>query len=177
MPAALFMTLVRTLVRATVQDIDSPSQVLARVNDLLTPDAEQGMFVTLIYSVLSLETGELIYANAGHNPPLLFRNDGSRLERLEKGGMALGVLEGNRIKENKVQFNSGDCLIFYTDGVTEAFSPQGEMYGEAHLRQAILDAGTSSAEIVLKSIDNSVCRFTADCSLADDLTLMVLTRK
>jgi serine phosphatase RsbU (regulator of sigma subunit) len=182
MPAALFMTLVRTLVRATVQEVESPSEVLARVNDVLVPDAQQGMYVTLVYAVLEWESGKLTYANAGHNPPILGREKSLETVRLEKGGMALGVLEGSRVAEHEVTLRVGEALIFYTDGITEAFSPDGEMYGEDCLRRTIQEAmadpggNSNSAQQLSDSIETSVNAFLGGLPLADDLTLMVVRR-
>jgi sigma-B regulation protein RsbU (phosphoserine phosphatase) len=206
MPAALFMTLIRTLVRATVREIDSPAAVLERVNDVLLPDARQGMFVTIVYVVLDLQTGHLTYANAGHNPPLLVRNarveseaDGGReqngnhpqdgIQRLPRSGMALGVVEGNPVKERTLQLQPGDYMVFYTDGLTEAFSADGEMYQEKRLQEIIrlfeeqaskdtADAGdqTPDAEEMLEAIEASLSEFVGSEPLADDLTLMVLKR-
>ncbi len=177
MPAALFMTLTRTLMRAAVLEETSPAAALARVNDLLVPDAQHGMFVTAVYAVLSLETGELAYANAGHNLPLLLRSRTRELERLCKGGMALGVLEGVRLEERVISLEPGDCLIFYTDGITEAFSPEGEIYGEERLRATIQAADDGSAQAMLDAIDGSVIAFAGDTPPSDDRTLMVLRRK
>jgi len=187
MPAALFMTLIRTLVRATVQGIDSPAGVLERVNDVLVPDARDGMFVTIVYAVLDLFTGQMVYANAGHNPPYLVRGPTPEIERLVKGGMALGIEEGNRVEERAVMLNPGDSLIFYTDGVTEAFSPAGEMFGEEGLKKTVqagfgrADADISgtesnSAQEILDAIDKAVNDFIQDQSLPDDLTLVTLKR-
>jgi len=187
MPAALFMVLARTLVRATVQSVVSPAEVLARVNDALVPDAQQGMFITLVYAILDRKTGEVRYANAGHNPPLLLRNRSLSLEHLEKSGMALGVLDGSQIDERVVQIEPGDYLVFYTDGVTEAFSPEGDMYGEERLEATIrgeadwvtdLNSETTfgTAGEMLEAIDDSVCVFVGDSLPYDDLTLMVLRR-
>jgi sigma-B regulation protein RsbU (phosphoserine phosphatase) len=135
------------------------------------------MFVTAVYAILSLETGELVYANAGHNLPLLLRSRTGELERLGKGGMALGVLEGTRLEERSVSLGPGDDLIFYTDGVTEAFSPQDDIYGEERLRATIQAAAGSSAQALLDGIDDSVSAFVGDTPPSDDLTLMVLRRK
>lgn len=176
MPAALFMALTRTLVRAAALEKTAAAAVMARVNDLLAPDARDGMFVTAIYAILSLETGELVYANAGHNLPLLLRSGTGELEQLRKGGMALGVLEGIQLKEHVVSLAPGDCLVFYTDGITEAFSPEGEIYGEDRLRAAIRSADCDSAQAVLDSIDESVSAFAGDTALSDDRTLVVLRR-
>jgi phosphoserine phosphatase RsbU/P len=183
MPAALFMTLIRTLVRATVQGIDSPSGVLERVNDVLVPDARDSLFVTIFYAVLDLGTGQLNYANAGQNPPYLVRGPASEIERLVKGGMALGIMEGNRVEERTVTINPGDALILYTDGVTEAFSPAGDMYGEEGLKKTVqieyaraVATGGSSAQEILDAIDDAVKAFIQDLPLPDDLTLVTLKR-
>ena len=176
MPAALFMALTRALVRAAALEETSPAAALARANDLLVPDAQHGMFVTAVYAVLSLETGELAYANAGHNPPLLLRSRTRELKRFGTGGIALGVLEGIRLEERTVSLEPGDHLIFYTDGVTEAFSPQDEIYSEERLRATIQAADGGSAQAMLDTIDDSVIAFVGDTPPSDDLTLMVLRR-
>jgi sigma-B regulation protein RsbU (phosphoserine phosphatase) len=176
MPAALFMALTRTLMRAAALEEVSPAAALARVNDLLVPDAHQGMFVTAVYAVLSLDTGRLTYANAGHNLPLLLRSGTGELEWLSKGGMALGVLEGVRLEEHAISLEPGDSLVFYTDGVTEAFSPGGDIYGEERLRATLWAAKSGSAQAVLDAIDASVVAFAGDAPPSDDRTLMVLRR-
>jgi len=187
MPAALFMALTRTLVRAAARPPSSsplgggigemsPAAALARVNDLLVPDAHQGMFVTAVYTVLSSDAGALTYANAGHNLPLLVRPGAGEPETLAKGGMALGVLEGVRYEEHVVSLGPGDSLILYTDGVTEAFSPEGSMYGQERLRAAIRAAEGRSAQAMLDAIDGSVRAFVGDAAPSDDRTLVVLRR-
>jgi serine phosphatase RsbU (regulator of sigma subunit) len=176
MPAALFMALTRTLVRAAAQEEDSPSAALVRTNDLLVPDAEQGMFVTALYAVLSQETGKLTYANAGHNQPLLFRSSSGELEILAKGGMALGVLEGSRAEEHSVTLEPGDFLVFYTDGVTEAMNYDNQVYGEPRLEQTILSTRSETAQSILDTIEESVAAFAGSTPPSDDLTLMVLRR-
>jgi serine phosphatase RsbU (regulator of sigma subunit) len=186
LPAAMYMTLARTLVRASVSQVISPGKVLDRVNDYLVLDAPQGMFVTLVYVVLSLETGELVVANAGHNPPLVLRSSTEKIDRLKRGGMALGVMEGERIREQRISLKPGELLILYTDGVTESFSPAGDMYAEERLHQTILDINKqvivngNQKEILaadmLSGIEDSVQRFTQNQPLSDDLTLLIVKR-
>ena len=185
MPAALFMTLVRTLVRATVAVLDSPAEVVRRVNDLIVPDASNGMFVTLVYAVLDLNTGELTAANAGHNPPLLLHRP-CRFERVRRGGMALGVVENVEMEEFHSVIEPGEVLVMYTDGITEAFSPEGEIYGEERLMESIQQiaacAGADepisqlSAQEILEAISASVDLFMGDAPLSDDLTMIVVKR-
>jgi len=176
MPAALFMTLTRTLVRAAALEDLSPAVVLARVNDLLEPDAPHGMFVTLFYAVLDAANGRVIYSIAGHNPPYLFHWRTQELERLPTGGIALGVVEGVRFEDRPLVLAPGDYLILYTDGVTEAFSPDGTAYGEQRLQASIRSAAGGAAQEMLAAIDGAVTAFTDAPALSDDLTLVILRR-
>jgi sigma-B regulation protein RsbU (phosphoserine phosphatase) len=140
----------------------------------------------LTYAVLDLKTGELTIANAGHNPPLWLRCDGCRIEDIQRTGMALGVLENNPFEERTCQIGKGDFLVMYTDGVTDAFSPQGDDFGEQRLRQALHDTCFSmttpdgpvelTAQQMLEAIDQQVVAFVADAVPSDDLTLLVLKR-
>lgn len=183
MPAALFMTVVRSLVRASLDIRDTPAAVLERVNRLIVPDATQGMFITLAYAVLDLGTGRLNFANAGHNPPLLVRHASSTIEPLPRGGMALGVLEDNLIQGGTTHLDPGDFLVMYTDGVTEAFAPDGSFFGEERLFETIIDEITSAdpvtsrdAQRLVDVIDQRVSQFIGGLPRSDDLTLMVLKR-
>jgi serine phosphatase RsbU (regulator of sigma subunit) len=174
-PAALFMALTRTLVRATVSETESPAEALRRVNELLLPDTRQGMFVTAVYAVLDMESNMLTYANAGHNPPLWMKRAGI-IERLTRTGVALGASEEARFTERAIQFDDGDSLLLYTDGLTESFNNDGDLYGEERLMQAILANQCSSAHEVMDVIEKSLLDFVQDMPAADDLTMLVLRR-
>ncbi len=178
MPAALFMALTRTLMRAAAAEKRSPSDALRRVNELLVPDARHGMFVTGLYAILSLKTGTVVYANAGHLPPLIQRSKEGRLERLERGETALGVLEDMKFSEHGAALTAGDCMILYTDGVTEAVSPTGLFFGDNRLRGVIKDqCPGESAQGLLDRIMESVSDFVGGNAPSDDITLMVLRRQ
>ncbi|MFO7742166.1 MAG: GAF domain-containing protein [Anaerolineae bacterium] len=178
MPAALFMALTRTLMRAAAADEWSPADALRRVNDLLVPDARHGMFVTAVYAILSLETGKLVYASAGHHPPLILRSPARRLQQLDRGGTALGVLKGIQFQEHVNELEPGDYMILYTDGITEALSPEGVFYGEERLRNVIqAPHGEDSAEKILNAVLDSVAALVGDNPPSDDLTLMVVGRQ
>jgi phosphoserine phosphatase RsbU/P len=174
-PAALFMALTRTLVRASVIGTESPAEALRRVNDLLIPDTEQGMFVTAVYAVLYPESGELVYANAGHNPPLWLTADG-KLERLTRTGMALGVVEGTSMEDRRIELKPGDGLLLYTDGLSEAFSSGGDFFGEERIIAALQAAGDKSAERLLQRIEVDLDKFVGDEAQSDDLTMLLLKR-
>jgi serine phosphatase RsbU (regulator of sigma subunit) len=177
MPAALFMALTRSLMRAAAADAGPPSQALAQVNDLLVPDAPHGMFVTGLYVTLSLESGHLVFANAGHHPPLVFRSDDRSLEQMERGEMALGVRGRVRYEDHEHALRAGDALILYTDGVSEALSSDGALFGEQRLRDTIRSlCGRQSAQETLDGIVGAVADYVGDAPLSDDLTLMVVRR-
>jgi serine phosphatase RsbU (regulator of sigma subunit)/putative methionine-R-sulfoxide reductase with GAF domain len=171
-PAALFMALTRTLVRAVVYDTSSPAEVMQRVNALILPDNQQDMFVTAVYAVLSLESGEFVYANAGHNPPIWVYGKDRKMEILRRTGAALGIMDEYSMEERTIQFNSGDFILLYTDGLTEAFSPEEETYGEEHLQQVLGQVSEQSAREVLDALEASVKHFMGPLSPADDLTML-----
>ncbi len=177
-PAAMFMALTRTLMRAAVLITDSPAGALRQVNELLYPDAQQGMFVTAVYGVLDPATGRFTYANAGHNPPLLVRlAEPEQIERLTRTGVALGVDLGLARSERSLELAHGDVLLFYTDGITEAFSGSEEIFGEERL-QALLTAQppAASAAEILSAVDEAVVHFIGAAPVADDITLIVIKR-
>ncbi len=174
-PAALFMALTRTLVRAAVTEADSPAEAMKRVNDLLIPDTKQGMFVTAVYAVLDMQTSELTYVNAGHNPPLWLKQDGT-ITRLTRTAIALGVVEDGRVEQRTIRFESCDNLLLYTDGLTESFNVEGDLYGEERLLQAIRSTHCSSASDLLDAVEKSLLNFAQDMPPADDLTMLVLRR-
>jgi phosphoserine phosphatase RsbU/P len=174
-PAALFMALTRTLVRAAVTELETPAMAMERVNDLLMPDTRQGMFVTGVYAVLDMERNELTYVNAGHNPPLWVKHDGN-IERLTRTAIALGVVTGEPVNQRTIKFESGDNLLLYTDGLTESFNAEGEFYGEGRLLESIKSDTCTSASDLLDVVEKSLLNFVQDMPAADDLTMLVLRR-
>jgi serine phosphatase RsbU (regulator of sigma subunit) len=176
MPAALFMALTRTLFRAAISESDEPSEVLRRMNDLLVPDTGQGMFVTAVYAVLDPQNGQLTYGNAGHNPPIWIRNDGS-LEKLTRTTLALGVLEAAAVTQRTIELQHGESVLMYTDGLTEAITPGGEFFGEGHLLEILGGAARSGASGLIETIDASLEAFVGEEGLSDDLTMVALHRQ
>lgn len=177
MPAALYMTLVRTLMRAAIQYQQSPREVLLRVNNLLVPDSRQGMFVTLVYAELSLDTGEMVFANAGHNPPLSFKASTGNIFEHNRDAMALGVFPDIEIQESKIVLEKGDLMFFYTDGITEAFSLHDELFGLERLKAIIQKSSYRSARELLEQVEASVFDFSEGMSQSDDVTLVVIYRQ
>jgi serine phosphatase RsbU (regulator of sigma subunit) len=173
MPAALFMALTRTLMRAAVLETSSPAEALRRVNESLLPDTQQGMFITAVYGELDLLSGTFTYVNAGHNPPFWVKNNGS-FEKLTRTSIALGVMEQPVIEERTLTFEVGETLLLYTDGLTEAFSPDGDLFGEVRLLDVMDSLAAGTAEDVIKSIEECLNDFIDPLPLADDLTMMAI---
>jgi sigma-B regulation protein RsbU (phosphoserine phosphatase) len=174
-PAALFMALTRTLVRAAVTELASPAEAMKRVNDLLIPDTKQGMFVTAVYAVLDMDKNELTYVNAGHNPPVWVKCDGD-VQRLTRTGVALGAAEEVMFSERVILLEKDDNILLYTDGLTESFNNAGEFFGEERLMEAIRSSLCSSASELLDVVEKSLLNFVQDMPPADDLTMLVLRR-
>jgi sigma-B regulation protein RsbU (phosphoserine phosphatase) len=177
MPAALFMTLIRTLIRAAAKDKPSPAAVVKQVNELLIPDSKHGMFVTVFYGVISLNTGSLVYANAGHNPPIMVHHNNRALIELPRTTMALGIFEDIEVEEREVLLNPGDWIFLYTDGISEAFSPRGEMFGVQRLQNLLSKTEFSSSQRVADLVIDAVHTFIHGVDLSDDITLGVIGRK
>jgi phosphoserine phosphatase RsbU/P len=176
MPAALFMALTRTLVRAAVVQTTSPAEAMRQVNDLLIPDTGLGMFVTAVYGVVDLTSHQFTYANVGHNPPLWIRRDGP-IERLTRTGIALGIIEGEKITERTIQLGEGDTVLLYTDGITEAFAPSGDMFGESALLEVVEATRAADASDLLDAIETRVKNFMESQPLSDDMTMLALKRR
>ena len=176
MAAALFMALTRSIVRASVSAANSPAEGIIQANRLICADSTNGMFVTLFYARLDPTSGEMVYVNAGHNPPLLYHADQNELIRLTRTGMALGVFEIQPLDQSTVQLNSGDLVLLYTDGVTEALNAQGQEFGEARLERILLEHHHAPAVETVGVLERALSRFTGASAPFDDITLVLAKR-
>jgi len=176
MAAALYMTVARTLIRAASRETESPADALARVNNLLLMDAQSGMFVTAVYAVVSLSSGEMVYSVAGHNLPLYIGVNHPEVVPLHKGGVALGVIEDVHLKDHRITLQPGDSIVFYTDGVTEAFVPPDQTYGETELVGVLTTCKGLTAAVVLEEVDRSLSDFLGEFPPSDDVTLLAIHR-
>lgn len=177
LPAALYMTVTRTLIRAFMQNTVSPARVLERVNNLLLMDSQSGMFVTAVYAALDPADGILTCANAGHNRALLWRSTNGDLEQLPKGKIALGVLENVHYADQELEIRPGDCLVFYTDGLTECFAPSGETFGEERLKGIIQSSAARGVHSLLQAIEQAIIEFRGSEPISDDVTILAIQRQ
>ncbi len=174
-PAALFMAITRTLLKATALFIPSPAACVERLNDLLAAENEQMMFVTLIYGVIDLRSGRLTYTNAGHNHPYRIDASGRLAPLPSTGGMAAAVMEEVAYRETALQLEPGDTIFLFTDGVTEAIDREDREFGTAAL-EAVLEreaAGSAVREVGERVIE-AVRQFAGDTPQADDITCVTL---
>ncbi|MBN1580078.1 MAG: GAF domain-containing protein [Anaerolineae bacterium] len=174
-PAALFMALSRTLVRIVAHSGLEPAQVLERTNDLIISDTHSDLFVTVFYVLLDPESGELVYANGGHNPPILIRQNGE-VESLRARGIVLGIVSPIHLEEKRVTVEPGDTLVMYTDGVTDAINEDEEEFGTARLAEIVRRTREQPSQDMLAAIYNAVLAFTGDTPQFDDVTLVVVKR-
>ncbi len=175
MPAALFMALIRTVLRSAAPRYASPAKVMRTANEACCEDAgERGTFVTTFYGVLRPGPRTLRYVNAGHNPPLLLRAATGLFETLDPTGPALGLLCEVAFTEAEVTFAPGDLLVLYTDGVVEAIDSTDTEFGEDRFRATIRRLEDAPAEAVVAGILADVAAHAGDTPQFDDITLVVL---
>ncbi len=173
-PAALFMAVSRSFLRAKAVGNPNATEVIKDVNTLIIDDSKSGMFVTLFYAILDFRNNIMEYVNAGHNPPVMLVRETGRMECLSSNGIALGALDSVEFEEKQINLKSGDVIVFYTDGVTEAVNNNGELFGEKRLYKLIKsDSDLSSQELVNK-IKNALISFSENQSQFDDITLMII---
>ncbi|MCB8968427.1 MAG: SpoIIE family protein phosphatase, partial [Ardenticatenaceae bacterium] len=174
-PAALFMALSRTILRTVALNRHDPAEVLVRVNDIINGESQSDLFVTMFYAVWQPRSNTLLYANGGHNPPLLLRHNG-KARLLSGDGMALGILPGIEVESRAIRLQANDMLLFYTDGVTEAMNEDFDEFGLERVRLAAIGARHRDATGVVAAITQSIQLHAGDTPQFDDITLVVLKR-
>jgi serine phosphatase RsbU (regulator of sigma subunit) len=180
MGAALLMALASTLFRTfTGRYPTLPAVTLNTVSERILSDTRGGMFVTAFLAVFEPHTGRLVYANAGHPPGYLIslRRGKESIERLRPTGMAMGVDEQTRWRQKELRMEPGDLLVLYTDGITEAQSPQGDFFGEERLLEVVLARMHSPAREIQNALIQAVHRFCGESPRQDDVALIVMRRE
>jgi len=177
--AALFMALSRTLIRSlALQYPLDPARVLTAANHRIMMDAKSGLFVTTFYGVLNPVSGELIYTNAGHNPPYLFTpGNAAPTKTLKATGVPLGIFEDRFWKQDGIKIELKNTLVLYSDGIIEAQNPSGEFFGEERMLQVISANLGLSTQGIQKAIVASLEEFVDQAPQSDDITLVVIKRE
>jgi len=174
-PAALLMALLLAVLRTLVDERLEACALMARLNTQICRHTPGSRFITLFYGVYTPATGGLTYVNAGQNPPLLRRANGS-IERLAGTGIALGMFDGSVYEAIETEVRRGDMLLMYSDGVTEAENPVGEPFEESGLEQFVAARGHESPAILAPGILRAVEAHARDSRFTDDLTVLILKR-
>ncbi|MBK8165318.1 MAG: SpoIIE family protein phosphatase [bacterium] len=182
MPAALLMSNLQASLHGQVLHRGTVASVVQRVNDLMVRSTDPHMFATFFYGVLETATGRFTCTNAGHNPPLVLRRDGS-LERLTTGGLLLGMVGDMVYQQDTVELAPGEVIVMYTDGITEAVSPGADeedpeaMFGEERLCEVIRRSSHLPASGIQDAILAAVADHTRGVAQSDDITLVVIRRQ
>lgn len=175
-PAAIFMAVSRTLIRATGIRGVTPSECITYCNSLLVEESVNCMFVTAFYGIYNLRSGEVTYTNAGHNPPYVVKADGS-IHRLPiTKNVLVGFVEDFQYTEDTVQLEHGDTLLLYTDGVTEAINVNCEEYGTGRLKAVLAHHAQSNCQEMIDAVKADVKAFAGEEEQSDDITLLAIKR-
>lgn len=173
-PAALFMAMTKSLIKAMAGVTRDPDKILAGANKQICQENDIGMFITLFCGVLDIKAGELCYTNAGHNPPLIIRGN-KEVEFLTgaKSG-PVGIFTDKPFKQEKIALNPQDAIYMYTDGVTEAFNERQEQFSEERLKKDVMNRAQDSVEELVEAVLDDVRSFAAGAGQSDDITIMAL---
>ena len=172
--AAIFMALSIVIIRVNAAWHEMPEDIFRDVNAIITAEQKADMFVTAFFGVLDRAHETFTYVNAGHNPPMVLSSHEGHITELDPTGIALGITEDSLYKKATIPLKSGDIIVLYTDGVTEATNTGDELFGEERLQKIILaNRGLSAGELT-KKILLEVQEFTGDAPQSDDITLLVV---
>ncbi len=175
MPASLLMTSLQARVKVLFEDGDDLANKMVRLNKHTAANCPNNRFITFFMTIVDPKTGELNYTNAGHNPPLLVRKDGS-VEQLKGGGIILGIVPFAKYQDFRIRMEPGDTLVLYSDGVTEAANPADVDFGEDRLGELVASMRGRPASEVVAAVQAAVANFSEGAPQADDITVVVMRR-
>jgi sigma-B regulation protein RsbU (phosphoserine phosphatase) len=173
-PAAIYMAVCRTLLKAIAHQVAEPGEVLRRLNTLLIPESDAHTFVTVFYGVLNVRTGAVLYGSGGHNPPYVVRAGGAVEQVPMCDGALLGKIMRVTFETKQLQLQPGDAMFLYTDGVSEAMDPEMTMYDESRLEAYLRTAAGASIESLVQGSIADLKKHTRDASQSDDITVLTL---
>jgi sigma-B regulation protein RsbU (phosphoserine phosphatase) len=173
-PAALYLAVSRTLLRATAALETDPGECLTHINSSLVEQNTSGMYITLFYGVLNLRTGEILFSNAGHNPPYLFGLNGDIRPLRDKCGPMLGLLEGMEYRTAAARLIPGEGILVYTDGVTEAINKQKDFFNERGLEEYMSAHAGETMNQLVDGLQTHILSFASGMPQSDDITVLGL---
>jgi len=173
-PAAIFMAVSRTLIRATGLKGMQPAECLTYANNLLCNESTSSMFVTVFYGIINVKTGVVDFSNGGHNQPVIIKNNGSAALAEVPSGLVLGIADDVTYSQDKFQLEPGDAVFLYTDGITEAFNESDELYSEERLVKFLENVNEKNITDIVKSVVEDVNNFSMGVPQSDDITALAL---
>ena len=176
-PAAMFMMTAKTIIKDLAESGMAVNDIFTKANEKLCENNESGMFVTAWMGILDLSTGNVQFANAGHNPPLLKRADGSFEYLKTRAGFVLAGMEGVRYRAGELTLSTGDRLFLYTDGVPEATNTENKLYGEDRLLSFMNQNASVEATELLPALKGNIDEFVGEAPQFDDITMLMLDYK
>ena len=176
-PAAMFMMTAKTIIKDLAERGIPVNEILTLANEKLCENNESGMFVTAWMGILDINSGKLQYSNAGHNPPVIKRANGTIEYLKSRAGFVLAGMEGVRYRVNELTLERGDRIFLYTDGVTEATDSNNQLYGEDRLLKFMTDNVGLDGTALLPSLKFDIDEFVGDAPQFDDITMLVLDYK
>ena len=175
-PAAIFMAVSRTIIRATAMNGLSPAECITRSNSLLAADSVDCMFVTVFYAIYNLKTGEVFYCNGGHNPPHILKKNGEVIELPKSRDLMVGAFDGVKYHEETIQLEKGDAMVLFTDGVTEAMNESREEFGTARLVETLEEVAMHNCQQIIETVKADIATFVDGAEQSDDITLLAFKR-
>ncbi len=176
MGAALFMALTRSMLRASLESSTTPAEAISKANRLICANSSSAMPVTLFYGEVHPGQNDLVYVNAGHNPPLIYRSQTKTFEELSRTGIVLGVDDSIVLEQDTARLEPGDVVVFYTDGVTDALNSEVKAFGDERLRQAVSANADGTAQEIAVGLLQAMQGFIGGAEPFDDITLMIAKR-
>ena len=176
-PAAMFMAVTMSYIRAYSQTKKDPVKIVNRLNETLAQNNDTYMFVTLFLGIINVNTGEVHYINAGHTEPLLLSPETGVRKLPGSENPIVGAFEGIQYHAESMMLNKGEKLFLYTDGVTEAFSKEEIQFSEKRLEAVLKESITQTPETCVQTVESAVVSFSEGCEQSDDITLLVIAKK
>ncbi len=175
--AALFMAVTKTLIKSYASSDTSPASILTAVNVDLNVNNDTSMFVTIFLCIIDLRSGRVVYTNAGHNPPYIVEGGGELITLDERHGPVTGAIEGIAYREGSRQLSAGDCMILFTDGVTEAMDPAEQLYSEERLESLLKRSRMVDTEEAVELVFDAVAEHRSTAEQSDDITVLAFSLK
>lgn len=177
-PGAILMSSCRSVLRAQAKHNLDAKSVLSEINRAMSGDINREMFISMLYMILNTETLELSICRAGHEVPLIWRSDRGGFESISMEGMAIGLagpeMFDDSLEQVSLTLNPGDCVLAYTDGITEAMNPSQNEWRVESLEEVVRSSASQSADMILENISTRIAEFTRGTEQYDDMTMLVL---